>query len=34
MYKALTERRLDVSGLTDEEKAILRYVEECVPAAF
>ena len=34
MYEALTERRLDVSGLTDEEKAILRYVEECVPAAF
>ena len=34
MYKALTERKLDVSGLTDEEKAILRYVEECVPATF
>ena len=34
MYEALTERRLDVSRLTDEEKAILRYVEECVPAAF
>ena len=34
MYEALTERRLDVTRLTDEEKAILRYVEECVPAAF
>ena len=34
MYEALTERRLDVARLTDEEKAILRYVEECVPAAF
>ena len=34
MYEALTERKLDVSGLTDEEKAILRYVEECVPADF
>ena len=34
MYEALTERRLDVSRLTDEEKAILRYVEECVPKAF
>ena len=34
MYEALMERKLDVSGLTDEEKAILRYVEECVPAAF
>ena len=34
MYEALTKRKLDVSGLTDEEKAILRYVEECVPTAF
>ena len=34
MYEALMSRTLDVGGLNDEERAILRYVEECVPAAF